>query len=166
MYDNDFILNLVRDFTKDEVISILNELDIFEPDDMESNSRVLILKILKDIDDNGVPDVTTDLSDALMEFLVAAEIVDEEGNYIEEDEKSETEVNTKTEEESDSVAMPACWGMADIPRVDPACKGCSIYEDCAEDRISKRPTCYGLSYNKHECNLCIENFNCQKEMEQ
>jgi len=170
MNDKDLVMAIVKDFTKDEIMSMLIELEIQVDDDIDANSRTLTVKLLTDLDANGIPEDLQAISDTMYEFLVASGFIDEEGNEL--DRKGDQTNQKDNSQKGDDVTIPSnsdtilppCYGMADDLKNDPACKKCIIYDDCLARRINMRPQCYGKYYNKSadECKVCLENFNCQK----
>jgi hypothetical protein len=160
---NNTLSELYSQFSKSELLQIAEELKIKNVQ-METRSSVITKSVLDDLDSNGVPE-TSQCSDLMLEFLVAAEYVDEEGNLIEGEEGNDGENAREGEEKIvDLVAYPECYSFADDR--DPACNRCKVFELCTKERISRRPDCFGKMYSESadECRLCIEAPFCVKEM--
>jgi hypothetical protein len=143
------IRDLYRQFEKQELLDVAEQLEI--PSD--GSAKVLTQRILDDIKASGVPEAN-ECSDLVFEFLVAAEIIDEDGNTIEKEEKEEEETDTLPDN------LPECYTFAD--RRDPACQRCRVVKVCEEQRISNRPECFGLLHSDvaEECKVCIEAPQC------
>jgi len=146
-----------RLFKKSELQEIAQELDI---DIGRLNTRQLVLAIVNDIEDQGIPD-TDDCSELLFEFLLNVDFIDEDGEILEEQKPEQVPVLL---EEGESVENPECFSFAEIR--DPACKRCTIYDRCLEARERARPACFGKSYSaqSEECRACIEANACSIEM--
>lgn len=147
--------DLISQFDKDEILKVAGELGLLFK--IGDRSSVLMEMILKDIDENGVPD-TGECSDLMFEFLVNAEIVDEDGKIIEEVVSGDkTEEPAMLEQE-----VPECYSYAD--ERDPACNRCKLMIDCMKVRISNRPECFGRLFdrNAEECKVCLEAPFCMK----
>jgi len=96
----------------------------------------------------------------LFEYLVAAEIIDEDGNLI-----GEVETDAKPAEQSvPKENMPPCYGFEDDR--DPACKRCKVAQSCRTTRVESRPACFGKLYAEHDenCMACIEAPFCKIEV--
>jgi hypothetical protein len=154
---------LYSEFTKGEIISMCEELEIKHS--IDENSRVLVKKILENVEEEGVPEID-EMSDILLEFLVAAEICDENGELISQDDKPNKKGGEAKEEHKVDIIrdLPPCWGIGDD--YDPTCAKCKMRKDCIELRISNRPKCFSVSYsrNAEECKVCIEAVPCQNSM--
>jgi len=131
-------------FQKRELISIVEEMGL----DIQLDTRAsdIVAAIYRDIDENGVPDTDDDMSDLLLEFLVAAEYVDENGNVL---------VEQKEDDDDDEDSVP------DDER-DPSCKRCKVFNRCMKMRINARPDCYGKLYEvrDEQCKVCLEALPC------
>lgn len=166
--DKKLVSGLVRDFSKQEVLEIAEE--VLEEEVSSKISKLNIVgQVLDDIDDRGIPDLD-ECSDLVYEFLVAAEYVegDDTDDVPEGGDEEKEELETEEEEGESGVEdddLPECYGFAD--NRDPACKKCRIKSDCMKVRLASRPECYGLLYedNVGECDICIEALSCKKEME-
>lgn len=150
-------------FNKQELQKVAKELEISAS--ANETTRNLATAILKDLQENGIPEDLAEASDTLYDLLVAAEYIDENGNVLGEEE-------TVAEGESVSVNLPEmeipdwiCFSYAD-PR-DPSCNKCKLYDPCWKKRVEKRPACFGKMYNRseQECQSCIEAPYCVKETE-
>lgn len=104
-----------------------------------THSYTIVQAIQRDMNDNGVPN-DDDMSDDLFDFCIAAGILDEDGNIVDEeaggDNKEEIELPDK---------FPQCWGMAD--EADTACSRCRLVDLCCDQRIKARPRCFGVLFN-------------------
>ena len=154
--------DLMKDFTKSEMIDIAEELDV------SVTRKVLLTNMLKavlaDLDENGIPD---DNSELLSEFLIAAEYTDEDGNVLPAHEEllEKKGDDDDKDDEGEPVEFPPCFGFAD--KRDPACKRCEVLKLCLAERINNRPPCFGrlFSATAEECKICIEASNCAAEKE-
>lgn len=159
---DDMRRGLLGDFQKSELLEIAKELEL----DVNRRSRapIVIDMILADLDDNGIPDPDSDdTSELMLEFLVAAEFVDENGNILESGNGEKKGDDSEQElEEIPYEDLPECYAMADGR--DPACKKCKLFDDCAEERVACRPECFSRLYdeNAEECGVCIEANPCRK----
>ncbi len=153
--------DIYTQFSKKELIDVARELEISVAGNETTRSLASI--ILKDLDENGIPENLDEISDGLFELLVTADFIDEDGNVVESSE-DETAVP-----QDDIVEMEIpdwiCFSYAD-PR-DPACNKCKLYNPCWQKRLTVRPECYGKRYsaNEPECQVCIEAPYCKKETE-
>ena len=158
MVDIDIAKQVYKDYKKAELLSIARELEL----DVSVQQRAVSLSkmILKDLEDNGIPD-TEDCSDELYELLVMAKYIDDDGNITEDDEEDLSENNDTEEVEDTTQGLPECYSLADSR--DPACSRCRVYDDCLKSRISNHPDCFGKLYEKHseECGVCIEAPQCK-----
>jgi hypothetical protein len=145
-----------ENLTKRDLLDIIEELSI---GDIELTTRysAIIDAILKDCDDNGVPE-WEDCSKLLRRFLMTAEITDKDGELI--TEKSSEKVD-ETSVTQDIETYPECFGLAD--RKDPACNRCKVLEICLVKHKESLPPCYGKEYSDkaEECAICIENTVCK-----
>ena len=148
--------SLYRDFLKSELIDIAQELSLVVSGD--TTTKVLVSKIIADIEANGVPEVE-DCSDVMLQFLVAAEVCDEDGNLISgavEQGNEEAVVVSEDVQEK----LPDCYGFEDDR--DPACNRCKVKDACKAARIQNRPPCFGKLFEEHDenCGACIESPFC------
>lgn len=163
MDDTKLLRQLLGDFEKKELISIAEELGLTVS--KKVRAPTVIKKVFQDLDENGVPELD-DCSDELYEFLVAAEVIDEEGNIIEKG-GTLTETESKDEDsDEEEIRRPECFGFAD--KRDPACKKCSIYENCLMARVASRPSCFAVMFdlNSEECDVCLEGAHCREQQEE
>lgn len=148
---------LCKQFDKDEIFQIAKELGL----EVQAVDRAIVVMemVLTDIEENGIPE-TEECSDLMFEFLVNAEYVDEEGNVL--GEEAEAQEAEKIEEET---AKPKCYSFAD--NRDPACKRCKLLDSCMKVRITNRPPCFGLLFDRNdaECIACLESPFCKIEFE-
>jgi len=156
------VKDIYTQFNKKELLACADELGIVG-ETAQASAKLLSDVILKDLEENGIPENLEDISDSLFELLVAAEYIDEEGNLLdstEEEEKSIVPV-VVVEDIPDWV----CFGYAE-PR-DPACNKCRLYDACWVRRIDKRPQCFGKMYavDAQECRECGESYYCKLEKE-
>jgi len=151
----DLARELYRQFSKEELIEIADELELPHKGKQAST---LVKATLKDVDDNGIPE-TDDCSDLLLEFLLAANYIDEEGNILDGDEPEPEEEVEDLEELSKT---HECYTLAD--ERDPACNRCKLLDICKQARLDNRPECFGQLYdvNAEECKVCIEAPFCSK----
>lgn len=157
---NDFA-TLYRDFLKTELLDIAEQLQLATTND--TTSKVLVQKIIKDIEANGVPEIV-DCSELMLEFLVAAEVCDVDGNLLDGDSEGVASKIDSTEviqEES----LPECYGFEDDR--DPACNRCRVQESCKALRIQNRPPCFGRLFDKNDesCKVCIEAPFCLQDFD-
>jgi len=156
---------LLRDFSKEELIAIANEMAISLPKGVGTMARGIIQIVYRDIEANGVPDATDEeeVSELLFDFLLAAEYVDEDGNVLEDDETEDEEGGNDEEELPEG--LPECFGYAESK--DPACRKCQIFDNCHKERKETRPECFGILFKlqDEECLSCIEANDCQKTKE-
>ena len=147
-----------RLFKKLELQGIAQELDI---DIGKLNTRQLVLAVVNDIEDQGIPD-TDDCSDDLFEFLLNIDFIDEDGKILEVITYEVEEDDSEVSEERKPIKKPECFSFAEIR--DPACKRCIIFDRCQEARERARPDCFGRSYSaeSEECRGCIEASACSK----
>jgi hypothetical protein len=126
---------IAKRFGKRKLLDIAEELDI----DVESGTHVYTLVdiINSDLSDNGLPAEDEEVSDDLFDYLVAAGLIDEDGEPIED---SEPEQKGGSVEELPK-KLPGCWGQGE-PK-DPACRRCEILHRCKALRLKQRPTCFG-----------------------
>lgn len=148
--------DLLQQFSKPELIDICNELSIQHKG---KTSRKLVVAILDDLDNKGLPD-DDEMSDDLWEFCDVAGYFDdeleEEDEEPEEDEEEPAEVTIENE--------PDCFSFAD--ERDPACGRCSLFDLCMTERKTIRKTelkCFGIFYNRHDenCQNCLEAGPCR-----
>ena len=150
--------DLYKEFSKDELLAVCNELDI----DVNSRTttRKLVAAAIEDMESNGVPD-DDDISDVLWQFVDMAGLLDEE---VEDTEIEEDDL-TKTQIEIESGSVPDCFSWAD--RRDVACKRCAVVEACMSERVAVRESelpCFGRLYdrNDEQCNSCLEAGPCRE----
>jgi hypothetical protein len=150
---------LYRDFLKNELLSIAEQLELKITGD--TTSKVLVKRIMADIEEHGVPE-KDECSDLMLEFLIAAEVCDENGDLIEDAKEKVAEAEPVV---PDVEKMPECYGFEDDR--DPACAQCKVMKMCSELRIKNRPACYGRYYAEHDenCAGCIEAPFCKFDME-
>ena len=151
--------DLYRQFNKQELITVAKELDI---ETQGKQSSTLVKLSLADLEGTGVPELD-DCTDLMMEFLLAAGYINEDGEFLEEGEEVEPESSDETDEdEIDEADYPECFSLAD--ERDPACNRCRLLEICKEARINNRPECFGQMYdaNVDECKVCIEAPFCKE----
>jgi len=147
------IKSVYSQFKKEELISIAVELGLEVSDDVRS--KELVSAIYKDIDTNGLPDTDDkSCSDAMFEFLVTAEYIDDNGNVLTEQKEDEEE------EEVPEDRLPKCFTYAD--ERDPSCQRCRVFDRCMKERIKLRPICYGKLYDSRDeqCKICLEALPC------
>lgn len=160
------VSNLYKQFNKEEIITIAGELGL----DVKARQsvRVLTNKVLSDIEEQGAPDVDdNNISDLMLEFLYTADVIDDDGNYIDKEEDEQIEdVSTQAEEAviEDVGQQPDCYTFAD--ERDPACKRCKLMNACLDVRLASRPVCFGQLFDDRaeECKVCIEAPFCSMEM--
>lgn len=156
-----------RLFKKSELQGIARELDI---EVGRLNTRQLVLAIVNDIEDQGIPDAD-DCSDDLFEFLLNIDFIDEDGEVLEKTKEPESgpfdleELPEEREPRNSNhlpLKNPECFSFAEIR--DPACKRCLIFDQCSVARKRARPACFGKSYSpeSEECRGCIEASACSK----
>ena len=150
---NVVIKDLRAGFVKSEILMVAKELGLKKVS-AELNTKAIIELILNDIDENGVPE-PKDSSDMMIEFLTSAEILDSDGNII-------NEVESEPEQEDILPdKLPECFGFVDLR--DPASKICSVQSHCMKRRTSNRPPCFGLLFDKNDanCQECLEALACR-----
>lgn len=154
------LTTLYRDFLKSELQSLAEELEIDVSG--ETTTKVLVKKIINDIVESGVPE-TEDCSTLMLEFLVAAEVCDEDGNLLDEV-QVEGDASIPEELPVTDEKMPDCYGFED--NRDPACNRCKAQIMCRELRMAQRPPCFGKLYeaNDENCKACIEAPFCKLEL--
>jgi hypothetical protein len=155
--------SLIRDFKKSELIDVAKELGFIKAVP-EQKASEWVKAIMDDLYSNGVPDFS-DCSNILAEFLVAAEIYDDQGNLLQEEEASEPEPKKSSKAikpvvETNVEIMPECYRYYD--ENDPACKRCKLANQCKEDQKGILPKCFGNQYDPKapECQVCIVAFMC------
>lgn len=142
------IPDVVRQFKKVELAQVADEIGLkYDPSKSAKELAEALTNKLYSIatDDN----IDMELSDLAYEVAITAEIIDEEGELIEEVVK---------------VERKACFGFADV--LDPNCKICPQLEDCKIERVRIRPACFGTAKRDEknpECRICIEFFECAKK---
>ncbi len=153
-------------FNKSELLEICGELEL---EAGRSNTRQIVLMILNDLEETGIPS-PDDQSDSLFEFLLNINFIDEDGTLLD----RTAEVDIQDEEisvfvdyvdgEGEEIEKPECFTRAEIR--DPSCRRCVIYSQCMEARIEVRPHCFGkeFSANADECKACFEITACREEM--
>jgi hypothetical protein len=151
VHDESLIKDLYSDFNKEEILSIAKELKI--PAELTDHTKVVIGNILDFAIENH-PNFQK-VSDTTAEFLVAAGICDEDGNYL-------TIKEPEPEKIEEDITLPECYGMAD--RTDPACVKCRVLEQCAIQRIKSRPPCFGKYWDGNDelCKICLEEQDCSE----
>lgn len=151
------VSDLLRDFTKKEIMTVAGELELVIDDTRQvRGARGVVASILHDLEQNGVPEMG-DSSDLMLEFLVSAEFIDDDGNLLEQAQ------STITETETEEVKEHKCFGYYDVR--DPACKRCTHESSCSEAREDSRPECFGVMFllSDPECDSCIEANACRQE---
>lgn len=145
-----------RVFRKHELQQVAEELGLTVG---RKNTRQLVLEIINDLEDRGLPDVK-EASDELFEFMLNIEFIDENGNILEVVETEKPEVPEPVNHKW--TTKPECYSLADIR--DPACKRCILIDECLEQRVLARPPCYGKMYSvtSEECMACIEAGPCRE----
>jgi hypothetical protein len=158
------VSDLVKRFGKSMLLSMAEELEIADISN-STHSFVLVQEIQKDLSNEGIPE-DDEMSDDLYDFCIAAGLLDEDGNVIEEDTEDEEEEGGDIGELPDK--LPACWGLAD--KTDTACSRCPIVDQCGEQRIKSRPRCFGVMYDagaekcagSEEREGCVEFADCKR----
>lgn len=155
--------SLYRDFMKAELLSIAESLGLDTTS--ETTSKVLVKRIMQNLVDEGVPEIDQ-CDDLMYQFLVAAEMIDINGNLIEGETAEETDAITEEPSESESENVPPCYGFEDDR--DPACGKCRVQIACRKLRIRQRPPCFGKLFevNDENCKVCIEAPFCKQALEQ
>ena len=150
---------LYRDFTKSELLDIAESLGLTIG---ETTSKMLVKLIMQEMIDNGVPDIT-DCSETILEFLVAAEITDIDGNFLDETQEESDLIPELDEQEPTNV--PQCYGFEDAR--DPACNKCTVQQECRKQRMINRPPCFGKLFevNDENCKVCIEAPFCKQVLD-
>ena len=160
----DLAKDIYSQFSKKELIAVAQELEIKVAG--SETTRSLAAVILKDLEENGIPENIGDISETLVELLQTAEFIDEEGNILEGEEESVAGPVVPDVKVEEVVEIPdwICFSYAD-PR-DPACNKCKLYDPCWNRRVALRPECFGKRYlaSDAECQACIEATYCMKEM--
>jgi hypothetical protein len=162
---SDIAKEIYTQFKKQELLGVAKELEISIQGN--ENTRALSAIILKDLEENGIPEDILSVSDIMFELLVTAEYIDEDGNLLEEN--AETAVEEVPAEAAEVVEQEIpdwiCFSYAD-PR-DPACNKCNLYDACWIRRIELRPACFGKEYNAGhpECQACLEAPYCKTQKE-
>lgn len=161
MATKDLTREVYSQFSKKELLDVAKELEITATG--SETTRSLSAVILKDLEENGIPEDLSEVSDALYELLVTAEYIDENGNVIEDETVSEGESESVAVTVVDEIPDWLCFSYAD-PR-DPSCNKCKLYDPCWKKRVEKRPACFGKRYDRTdpECQSCIEAPYCMKE---
>lgn len=159
----DVMKELYQQFSKSELSSIAEELEL--DIDVQLNSRKIIDAVLKDIEENGLPELDT-CSELLGEFLVAAELYDADGNVVEKQQAITVEakpVAATKPVEQETVNVPQCYGFEDDK--DPSCQICKLQAICKQTRMDNRPACFGKLFSEHDenCKACIEYNFCRIE---
>lgn len=97
-------------------------------------------------------DIDIELSPEVIQFLISAEVIDENGT-------PRKEIDELPEK------LPPCFGYADND--DPSCQKCVVFVGCQGTRLSKRPPCFGKEYQvtAPECILCFEAKFCKLYLE-
>jgi hypothetical protein len=143
--------------TKKDLLDIVIELNMEEVEMATRYSQVVDL-IVKDFDDNGVPE-WGDCSKLLRKFLMTAKITDATGELIDKEAVEETDKEVASDSEID---YPDCYGFADLK--DPACNRCKVVESCLVKHEQIKPPCYGKEYSSTapECAICLECVKCEE----
>lgn len=130
---------VTEDFTLSELLKLATELEVTCSKTITSSKLVVML--YNDIEENGVPEETSDL---LEDFLMCL-------GYIDDDEDSDEQ-----EPKEEELVKPTCFGFHDGH--DPICKDCPVATHCKKVRISNRPNCFGLLFDRtnEDCKGCIE----------
>ena len=155
--------SLYRDFMKAELLSIAESLDL--DTSSETTSKVLVKRIMQNLIDEGVPEIE-ECSDLMYQFLVAAEVIDADGNLIEGETIEEADAVAEETSESEAENVPPCYGFEDDR--DPACEKCKVQIACRKLRIRQRPPCFGKLFevNDENCKVCIEAPFCKQVLEE
>ena len=173
---NEYIRDLMEQYSKDEVIDLCGELDLTVADSTRFPDVVKLL--LAELDENGVPE-NADCSELMSDFIYVAEYVDEDGELVDIEEEAEEEKVVEVEEDNripkivpdnpsielDIDRLPECFGFHDAR--DPACRKCKIKVSCQDERTKTRPDCFGTLYDKNniQCKQCIERTFCKEVLD-
>lgn len=155
--DQDTITNINSVLTKQDIFSIISDLGIPEPE-LSTRYAQLVEIIVKDCDDNGVPE-WGDCSKLLRRFLITAKITDSDGELV-----TPVSLEASTDDSKEPVEYPECFGLAD--EEDPACLRCKLLEECKKSRSESLPPCFGKGYSGDapECKLCMEQTSCKEKL--
>ena len=159
----DVVKEVYTQFKKQELQDVARELEISIKG--SENTRALSAIILKDLEENGIPEDIQSVSDTMFELLIAAEYIDEDGKLLEDEEAlpEEDPVDVVAQDIPDWI----CFSYAD-PR-DPACNKCRLYDTCWARRIELRTAmeCFGKDYHagEPECQECLEATYCRTQKE-
>jgi hypothetical protein len=149
----DNIKDVVSQFSKPEIISIAEELQV---DATGKSSIVLIEELIIKIK-HLLEEEDVELSDLAYEFAETAEVIDEEGNALESEKPKEVVKDVIP------ANAPECYIYAAANPADPSCKKCRVLVECQARRILRRPKCFGNPklYNSKdvECERCLENID-------
>lgn len=172
---DEYIRDLMEQYSKDEIIDLCGELDLTVAD--STRFQDVIKLFISELDENGVPE-NEDCSELMSDFLYVAEYVDENGELVELDDDEEEEVEEVEDEsrvpkivpdnpaiELDIDRLPECFGFHDTR--DPACRKCKIKVSCQDERVKTRPDCFGTLYHKNniQCKQCIERTFCKEVLD-
>jgi len=147
------VRELMRQFDKKELLEIAETLDINVS--YETPSKKIIVVIIKDLDENGVP-AEEDCSPKLEDFLVLA-------GFIDEDDELDVDEDAVVKETVEIVGESRSQCFSFHSDCDPACRKCKISEACEAKRLKILPDCYGKEFDQksEECKVCIENISCR-----
>jgi hypothetical protein len=162
MHDAQLIKDMYSDFTKEEILKISKEFGLDHK--LTDRAKVIIEDLLTLAEDKHMPTDKKSMSDLAFEFLAAAEVIDDDGEYISKSDEAEAPAETveEAEEQEEEKKTPECYGLAD--GIDPSCQQCKIYDACLSKRVDNRPICYGKNFDSvsDECKMCIESETCSE----
>lgn len=164
---DDYIQDLMKQYTKEEVLGLCGELSLTVSDNTKFSDVVQLLT--EDLDREGIPE-SDDCSELMSDFLYVADYVDEDGNIVEldvieeEEEEDAREPKIVPEAVKADEKLPECFGFHD--ERDPACRKCKVKITCETERVKTRPSCFGELYHKNniQCKQCIERTFCKEVM--
>jgi|WetSurMetagenome_2_1015567.scaffolds.fasta_scaffold114399_3 hypothetical protein len=161
MFDKQLIADLYSDFTKEELLNISKEFGLNHQ--LSDKAKDIVQDLLQHAVDKKPNTAKRRMSDLAYELLLAAEIINEDGEYVFKPSEKKVEISATKEEVEEK--LPECFGAAD--KEDPACMRCKVLEACEKKRIKNRPVCYGKGYEKSsaECEICIEAVTCSAIVE-
>jgi len=130
-------------------------------------NRKLVDAIAAKLKKSGVPNPPEEGQESkgellLEDFLYIAGYVDDDGNIVKQGGLNGKQLSLKEfQQKHDIPKLPDCFSFADDE--DPACKRCSVYVYCAEERVASLPPCFGLLFqeNHPECINCLESPFCK-----
>ena len=155
-------------FRKPELIAIADELDAVPYTDLAGlHTRKIVLVIINHIEEHPFPD-TEDCSELLFEFLLNIDYINEDGDYIEPQDRPgdpEEPIDVPVTENNALTGDPECFSFAELR--DPSCKACAIFDRCLVERERVRPNCFGKLFaaDSEECKGCIEAYACREIVE-